>query len=49
MLWSGNTGSLLLAQCDHRQETIAGTAVTRVRLAVAIDVSTYIQSRWFAW
>ena len=49
VLWSGNTGSLLLAQCDHRQETIAGTAVTRVRLAVAIAVSTYIQSRWFAW
>jgi hypothetical protein len=49
VLWSGSTGSLLLAQCDHRQETIAGTAVTRVRLAVPIAVSTYIQSRWFAW
>jgi hypothetical protein len=49
VLWSGGTGRLLLAQCDHRQETIAGTGVTRVRLAVAVTISTYIQARWFAW
>jgi len=49
VLWANRTGSRLLTQCGHVQQSVSGSKVTRIRLPMIIANGPMGDQYTFAW